>query len=51
MPGLPSDVYPDLQKALGKVLEVRGFALSGPVGDLIRDHVAQLDHIASTASH
>lgn len=48
MSGLPEDVYPGLQRALGETLQVRGFDLSGFEGDLIRSHVAQLDRLSPT---
>lgn len=46
MSGLPSNVYPDLQRVLGRSLEVRGFTLSGPEGELIRDHLKQLSRFS-----
>lgn len=42
MPGLPEEAYPALQKALGNTLQVAGYGMGGPEGDLIRCHVAQL---------
>lgn len=48
MTGLPVNEYKELQSVLGSSLHVRGFALSGPGGDVIRNHLAQLDRFSLT---
>ncbi len=46
MPGLPQEVYPELQQVLGGCLQVSGYDLEGLQGDTIRDHVAQLNRFS-----